>query len=285
MLAGSLVVSHVTSHLATWLTLLFLLSIHLWTNCKAVRAVCMRTLNRQRANIVFSSCLQSLNDGEYYTAGRKLELKKGPQVEQGHTKFDLPSPKEVSLNERIFELDGVLRWHGKTVMGHCVLGVPLQDILNALPLSIRNPMTGSYSSIGSEGKDKNFFEKVDAGTGIEAVLEVFKDEDYILSYSIDKSLSSTAQSPRFLIVLKETSGVKTQFKSWFHAFLCARRLYTVPELSKKPILGVLKETHGDVLYCWPQIEESLEEAGWDLNTGALETRSGTRVTIGPNLKR
>jgi hypothetical protein len=284
MLTGSLVVSRITSHFATWLTLLLLLSIHLWTNYRAVRAVRMRTLNRQRANIVFSSYLQSLHDEVQFPKGPKLSLQKGQRVEHVGIEYKLPSPKEVSLNERIFELDGVLRWHGSAVMGYCALGVPLIDILNTLPLSARHPTTGSYSSINSAAKDANNPAELDRDTGIEAVLEVFKNENYTLSYSVDQYQAIKARRPRFLIVLKENSGVKAQVKGWFHAFLCARKLYTVPELITQPMVCFVEETLREVQIFWPQIEESLEKAGWDLVTGALETRSGVRVTIESKLK-
>ena len=57
MLAGSVVVSWVTTPMATWATLIALLSIHLGTNYAAVKAVSMNSLNRQRANIVFGHML------------------------------------------------------------------------------------------------------------------------------------------------------------------------------------------------------------------------------------
>jgi hypothetical protein len=285
MLAGSLVVSHATSRFATWSTLLFLISIHLWTNYKAVCAVRMRTLNRQRANIVFSSYLQSLHDGESYAVRRKFWPKTGQRAERDDMKYELPSPKEVSLKERIFELDGVMRWHGTAVMGHCALGVPLRDILNNLLLSARHSTTGSYSSIGSGSKDKDSAKKADRDKRIEALLEAFEDENYILSYFVDKSRYSKARRPSFLIVLKETSGTITQVKSWFHAFLCARKLYTAPELLQQPMLDLLEETLEEMQDCWPQIEKSLAEAGWDLHKGALETRSGVRVSVKSEVKR
>src|SRR6202011_5308449 len=102
-------------------------------------------------------------------------------------------------------------------------------------------------------------------TGIQALLGAFKDENYILSYFVDKSRSLKTQGPRFLIVLKETSGTKTQIKSWFHAFLCARKLYNIPELLKQSMLGLLEETLKEVQHYWPKIEVALEEAGWDLH--------------------
>ncbi len=90
-------------------------------NHAAVRAVSMRTLNRQRANTVFS------------------------------TLFDedmVLSPEEVSKRERIFERDGVLRWKGWHVLGYCKIGLPLRLVLRSLVIrteptgSVRNPAIG-----------------------------------------------------------------------------------------------------------------------------------------------
>ncbi|KAL5409027.1 hypothetical protein PMIN03_006190 [Paraphaeosphaeria minitans] len=103
MLAGSIVVSWVTTPMATWSTLIALLSIHLATNYAAVKSVSMRSLNRQRANIVLSSLLHD---------GRIL------------------SPAEVSARERIFERDGALRWTDGSVLGHCRIGAPLESMLH-----------------------------------------------------------------------------------------------------------------------------------------------------------
>jgi hypothetical protein len=81
MLAGSVVVSRVESAVATWITLISLLVLHLMLNYKAVSAVKMRTLNRQRANLVF---------GHLLAADKTLDQ------------------KQVAKRERIFERDGVL---------------------------------------------------------------------------------------------------------------------------------------------------------------------------------
>ena len=82
-----------------------LLSIHLGTNHAAVRSVSMRSLNRQRANIVLSHLLAS-----------KRAL----------------TPEEVSFQERIFERDGVLRWQGSVPIARASIGVSLQSLLHSL---------------------------------------------------------------------------------------------------------------------------------------------------------
>ncbi|KAK4991797.1 hypothetical protein LTR50_001614 [Elasticomyces elasticus] len=102
MLAGSVVVSWVTTPLSTWTTLVLLLAIHLGTNHAAVRAVSMDTLNRQRANIVCSHML-----------ARQTVL----------------TPRQVSRVERIFERDGVLRWCDGEVLGYCRIGVSFGTLL------------------------------------------------------------------------------------------------------------------------------------------------------------
>ena len=95
----------VSTPIATWSTLLVLLAVHLATNYAAVKSVCMRSLNRQRASIVLSQLLQD---------GRVL------------------SPAEVSKKERIFERDGVLRWTDDTILGLCSIGVPLKRLLSQI---------------------------------------------------------------------------------------------------------------------------------------------------------
>ncbi|KAI1121095.1 vitamin B6 photo-protection and homoeostasis-domain-containing protein [Nemania abortiva] len=57
MLAGSVFVRFVHSPLAVWLWTLTLIGIHLWTNYQAVRSVQMRTLNKQRATLVYAEFL------------------------------------------------------------------------------------------------------------------------------------------------------------------------------------------------------------------------------------
>ena len=86
----------------TWLTLLFLLGLHLLMNRAAVRSVSMRSLNRQRASIVFAQLL---------AYGR------------------LPSPREVAQKERIFERNGVLRWVDDRVVGYGRISVNLETLL------------------------------------------------------------------------------------------------------------------------------------------------------------
>jgi len=252
MLAGSLVVSVISSQWATWIAMIALLAIHLGTNYMAVRAVCMRTLNRQRANLVFSHILEQ--SSKYQEAHTKWWINKGS------TSGSLPAvpdikclgPVDVFIQERIFEKDGVLRWQGREILGYCKLGVSLQTLLDSV--SKRDTMTGSYS--GSQLPE--FTE----------LLTIFKGE-YILWYD--------EMQRKFLVVLKESSNTYDQLFAWLHA-LCIAKFGRSRE--DEPVLETLDRTRHYVDQIWEHVSRELVKSGWDLDTGAMETRSGTRIRMG-----
>ncbi|KAF2864142.1 DUF647-domain-containing protein [Piedraia hortae CBS 480.64] len=129
MLVGSLVVSRVTRPTATWTMLVILLSMHLELNRRAVRAVSLRTLNRQRATLVYH------------------------QLKRGH----VPSPYQVARDERIFERDGVLRDEKGKIMGHCAIGCPVKQWLAALPAhSSQRIDMNALSTIVTNSRDKAY---------------------------------------------------------------------------------------------------------------------------------
>ncbi|KAI8948224.1 vitamin B6 photo-protection and homoeostasis-domain-containing protein [Xylaria longipes] len=59
MLAGSVFVRFVQGRFAVWLWTVTLVGLHLWTNYQAVRSVQMRTLNKQRATLLYTEFLRS----------------------------------------------------------------------------------------------------------------------------------------------------------------------------------------------------------------------------------
>ena len=105
MWVGGIVVSNVTSALATWFWLLSLLAIHISTNYAAVTSVNLRTLNRQRSNIVFSALMAE---------GKST------------------SPEQAARQERLFEKESILRWQGRLNLGTCHIGVQLQDLFRCM---------------------------------------------------------------------------------------------------------------------------------------------------------
>jgi hypothetical protein len=119
MWAGGFVVSNVTSTFATWTWLLTLLAVHLSTNYAAVRSVTMGTLNRQRANIVFSALMA---EGKVLT------------------------PEEAAKQEFVFEKDGILRWQGTEILGTCQIGLALRDVLRGIGGHVASE-TGSFKHV------------------------------------------------------------------------------------------------------------------------------------------
>jgi hypothetical protein len=236
MLAGSLVVAWVQSPLATWSTLIALLSVHLATNYAAVRAVSMRSLNRQRANIVFSSIVQ-----------------------HGH----VLSPAEVARRERIFERDGALRWGDDGIIGYGRVGVSLSTLLQHASGSARHAQTGSLHT------------PTDL---LNSLAHVFADEAYML----------WADERGALIVLKAGSGPGDQLKAWTHALLLTQQQRRQADDDDdtaggdaRPLGGVaaLRQTLDETRSLFEAYVASLQDKGWDLDIGALETRAGARAVV------
>ncbi|KAL5380295.1 hypothetical protein DPSP01_007870 [Paraphaeosphaeria sporulosa] len=232
MLAGSIVVSWIKTPMATWSTLIALLSIHLATNYAAVKSVSMRSLNRQRANIVLSSLLRD---------GRIL------------------SPAEVSARERIFERDGALRWIDGSVLGHCRIGAPLENMLHFM---------GHRRHKRSGAVDLQDLTLAD-------LVRVYQDEAYLLW-----SCGSAA-----VIVLKQDCSPLDQLKAWTQALLLARKgtMRDEPKAAEHDTSGgrlaELRFALEEVKELFDAYETKLRDAGWDLDVAVLESRPGVRVQI------
>ncbi|CZR59611.1 related to DUF647 domain protein [Phialocephala subalpina] len=237
MLAGSVVVSHISSKWATWTALTFLLAIHLGTNYLAVRAVCMRTLNRQRANLALSAVLDRVEEAGHSHLKRKSALEK----------INGPTPDGVRLQERVFERDGVLRWGGK-VLGYCRIGVSLQTLLKSF--GGRNRVTGSYGQTQDFGR----------------LLEIFGRVNYIIWYD--------EPSKTFLIVLEDGVEPTSELHAWMFALYYAK----YGRKKDETVLAALQRTLNEVRVSSFDILQHLKKFGWDLETSALETHSGTRIT-------
>ncbi|KAI9788825.1 MAG: hypothetical protein M1835_002049 [Candelina submexicana] len=226
MLVGSLVVSHITTPFATWSSLILLLSIHLATNHAAVRAVSMHTLNRQRANIVFSTLLD---------------------------KGIVLTPDEVSKQERIFEWDGALRWCSGECIGKCLIGVELKVLLNLL---------------GGETH-----KQTGAVRGLELILtrlfRIFEHEEYILSYD--------QRRRKAVIVLKEGVSAVSQLKAWVHALMLVKGQEKITSAGK--LEAQLNMTVKEISRRFEDDVERLKAVGWDVDVAALETLSGSRITV------
>ncbi|KAL3463225.1 vitamin B6 photo-protection and homoeostasis-domain-containing protein [Aspergillus heterothallicus] len=317
MLVGSLVVSHITSFTATWLTLLALLTLHLSLNYAAVRSVQMTTLNRQRANIVFSSMLssdasfaalqtstlsQEQSGGavaDHQTNPRKLR----PQAQQKPL-LQTPSPADVSRQERIFDASSLLKWYphhtphlhsdgqvqaapAPEALGKCEIGVSLGQFM------------ATSSSPTSSGSLKT-------ALPLATLASLFSDEDYILVFTFPQGRRGRGSAK---ILLKQHATSKTHLKAWMHALLAARlctdehaTCVSSPSLSSSKQQGVREKERNSsstderiiailektlrFLNEFSRFEgyiEALRDAGWevdgDAGVSALETRIERRVVV------
>jgi len=226
-----------------------LLAIHLGTNYLAVRAVSMRTLNRQRANLVFSAMFDVIYDKLH---APKAQLSKNPNLSS-----IIPSPEQISAVERVFEKDGVLRWKAAKPLGYCEIGVDLRMILNSLGKP--NALGRSYSGIPSSQVSK--------------LLDLYKDDGYILWYDEPRKT--------FLIVLKDSADTTTHLQAWMHALYHAKASELGRLEEAETLIDSLASTKDYVTKVLDRLAifEELQKAGWDIETGAMETKSGTRIKL------
>lgn len=228
---------------------------HLCTNYRAVRSVALRSLNRQRTNIVFST-LQS--------TGRVL------------------TPREVSLQERILGRGDVLRRYGGggnrpdpdddgesgMTVGYARVGVRLATLLLVL-----------CRGINGHDQDEASNEQAERTA---ALTNIFQRQQYMLW------LDAPARTA--LIVLKDDAKPADIVKAWVHALTVASKTHrhrhhrhnnnsnNRDEVHYKEMLAMVQLT-------LPPADEfartlrRLERAGWDWEIAALETGQRYRVRV------
>ena len=157
----------------------------------------------------------------------------------------------------MFERDGVLRWSDGEAVGYAKISVSLKELLGVM--GSRHQTTGSLHL---------------HGIGIGEVLDVFRDEAYIL-------WPASSASQAALIVLKEGCTAVDQLKAWAHALLLAKRLRGQDDPASSPdrLIAELRRTLEDTRHTFERSIRVLRDKGWDMNVAALETRAGTRACI------
>lgn len=224
MLAGSLVVSWVTTPFATWTTLVILLSLHLETNRRAVRAVSMRTLSRQRATLVYH------------------------HLSRGH----VPTPNEIAIEERVFETDNVLRAANGTVLGYCKMGSKFSAFLRAASerATVRSYCTQTDS--------------------VRKIFSAYKDHGYFL-WTIPRSKPHQVQ-----VTIKRDAAATELLVAWWHALAFVSRPNFGVE-DNEDVFSLALQSMSEARRMLTDHEKGLRNAGWDLDTNALETAPSARV--------
>ncbi|KAJ5195083.1 uncharacterized protein N7498_008521 [Penicillium cinerascens] len=261
MLVGSVVVSRVTGFKTTWAALLILLAAHLSLNYAAVRAVQMTSLNRQRANIIFSTLLESdpAIDIERLRSGEVPKSKAKPDT----SSWKILTPAQVSREERIFHRDGALQWNTPSQtrnLGSASIGVSLASFF-------KQAQASQHTSRGS----------LQTNIPMPDLTTLFANESYILY------LHPNGTEWHASILLKSNCTVHSQLKAWTHGLLAARVLSTTTSKSgtepTPEVLSVVTNTLSLLNSQFSSYTDALEEAGWNTTIAALETRSGRRVTF------
>ncbi|KAJ5500487.1 hypothetical protein N7453_009538 [Penicillium expansum] len=252
MLVGSVVISHITSFSTTWLILLILLAMHLSMNYIAVRAVQMTSLNRQRANIVFSALLASDK-----SLALDLDLDLDPTTPTPSKKeWKILTPAQVAKHERSAQI-GVSM---STFLGGSGSGSTLSSFL-------RGSVSGSTS-----------FQRT---LPLQRLAAVFADEFYIL-FLVPSEAAGESVKWHASILLKRGCAVENQLKAWAHALLAARVLARITMGSSVDAVLTVVEGTLALLNTDKRFERyltGLSGAGWDVDIAALETRGGRRIEL------
>ncbi|KAJ5789406.1 uncharacterized protein N7518_006417 [Penicillium psychrosexuale] len=248
-------------------------------NYAAVRAVQMTSLNRQRANIVFSALLDS-DSSLALALDLNLNLGATPTttLEKKSTLLTL-TPAQVAQHERIFHQDGALQWTQHTTtqhLGSAQIGVSMSTFLRSC---------GSSSGPGSGRKSSS--SSFPRTLPLPQLVTVFADEYYMLFLAPGGNPNSNANVTKLhaSILLKRGCAVEHQLKAWAHALLAARVLALVgistPSSSVDAVLAVVERTLG-LLNADARFQGylmALRGVGWDVGIAALETGGGRRIDI------
>lgn len=237
--------SHITSPGATWTALVLLLTVHLATNYKAVSCVAMRTLNRQRTNIVFSRFRET---GEVLT------------------------PEQVAGRERVLERSGVLRW-GDSEIGSARVGVQFATVVASL--------AGRGETEGPKGggvPPPRVRQKV------HALARVFRNEQYLLwpapaggSRGLPRIYICLKAGARAKDQVKAWSHALSVAKAISQRGEGAGGLEIDGEWYGEG-MGLVQSTLGE-LEGFAEMAGRLAATGWDLDTACIETRSGYRCVV------
>lgn len=212
----------------------------------------MRTINRQRANLIFSSILDQISKAAEEVPDVKKRSRLWCPVPD---EMEWPEPESVMLQEKVFERDGVLRWKG-TVLGYCKLGTDLGSVIKCFGKG--NAVTGSHLS--------------DTASTLSQLFDVFKYEKYVIWYDEPRKT--------FLVVLEEGAETTDMLSAWMFALWFAKS----GKPPGKTTMEALDHTAVYIRSIDGEVFQRLGELDWDLETRAMETRSGVRTRRPENLK-
>jgi len=203
-----------------------------------VKAVSLRSLNRQRANIIFSHLLEQ---------DRVL------------------TPHEVSAQEWIFEWDGVLRDVQRTILGRCNIGVGVEQLLT------------SVAGRRSDGKTGSFHMQADTLASVVELFREqeymlwFDVQPLSVSIVLKKGATPEGQLHAWMCALR------LAYRHAEHRAVSSVPAVPREPGSQSGKYSIVAATLREVSDTFAEHKQRLEAAGWDLSVAALETHSGIRA--------
>lgn len=252
MLAGSVVVGLVQGEgIEMWCVMIILLTLHLWTNYRAVSSVVLKGLNRQRANILFADIHRSLPE-LMQTSATDID------TSRALSKL-LLSPKHVAGREAILERDGALKNPAGQLIGYGTFG-PFEKI----GISIQK-----------------------AGVHILDLFEVTKSWGYVIWPQ--RQPDNTTHVHISLITDEHNSSISSSgdLRAWVHAYLIASMMHSSngsfsdEKVNINDPLAVIQSTAKTLCTIFDDLNllPVLELAGWDLSSRNILTHPVSKLCI------
>lgn len=240
-------VPHLHNAYATYSALTVLIVAHLVINYLGVRAVILRSLNRQRTGILWASYRHAV-------------------LNQDTALVRAPTPAQVSAQEHIFSSPSVLLHptaiHLRRVSGYCTMGVSISTVLGTRQ-SHEQPGTWPFRSA--------VIPPLSASSLVE-LLSIHSGDNYVLW----SGSSSQLACPHVVVVLKEGHKPVDHIRAWVHAAEVAHRLTCESQGNPQEVLKVIRATHAIVQEHFSSFMECIQQEGWTLD-GA-----GGGLLIGPS---
>jgi len=244
MLCGSMLMPYLSTSNRTYAVVAVLLVLHIWINYVAVRVVVMKTLNRQRATILwaaYSETLAGMDDAD----------------DDPNVKISRPilSPSTVASKEHLFGRNGALlaiESNRVYVTGRAIIGASLSSLL---------PSRFGWVM-------PNTSENIDPVT-LRRLLDIFSDKKYVVG------LDTAARVPRISIVLKDGHDQQCYLEAWITANTIASR--AVPGMRSSAILDTIERSKKRVNTLYKEFIAEIQLAGWQVDTTGILT--GTPKTI------
>lgn len=234
---------HVTDAQTTYALLAVLVVAHILLNYLAVRGVVLRSLNRQRAGLLWA----------WY---------------RNHPSEPIIKPSQLATQERIFaQPSGLYQSRpgsSKQVVGTCYIGSTLSSVLHTVTAhDTRNTL---WPQTSSSLQHARWVSQAEPDWFI-SLIDRFSDEKYVVWFNRWASTASVVH-----IILKEGHSVEDHLKAWILATELASRCNesSIPfrDRTLDDLEGVSRDAHEAVKELFPKFMSELSRGEWDLAAAA-----------------